>query len=182
MEEDNYFESSNGSNLINLATRTIILYDMINENISVEIANNLSLLDSIRNSPIYIKLNSTGGLMIDTQAIISDILSCKNEIVTDITGCAYSGAAMIALAGTKRRISKLGLMMLHLPNWETENISLRQHELDVKVMNEYFNRTMTELLKDTNLDLAKFIKMVAKGDKYLTPDECLKLGLVHEVY
>jgi len=181
-EEEDEEASGGSSNIINLSTRTIVLYDFIDENISANVANSLSLLDSIREAPIQIKINSMGGLMVDSQSIISDIMSCKNKVITDITGCAYSGAAMIALAGTYRKISKLGLMMLHYPNWETETMSLKQHKLDVAVMSEYFKRIMVELLKDTKIDITKFSRMAAKGDVYLTPEECFKLGIVHEIY
>ena len=179
---DSYADSTPTINRISMETRTILLYDFIDERFSVEIGEKLRLLDSIRDAPIYIKINCMGGLMIDTQAIIAELSKCQNKIIVDIVGCAYSGAAMISLAGDEVRMSRFALMMLHFPNWESESMDLKGHELDVKVMKEYFNRLMKELLVGTKITMKEFTKMASKSDIYLTPKQCLALGLVHKVY
>ena len=99
-------------NRINLRTRTIILYSYIDEMVAVEISDVIETLDSSRD-PINVKINSVGGIESAVQSIVTELLSANNEILVDIVGYAYSGAAMIALTGDNIRMSSYGLLMLH---------------------------------------------------------------------
>lgn len=177
-DQDNY----QPPNCLSIDDRRLIIYGPIDEQLSTNVSMFFPQLDQQRDAPIYITINSPGGSLMDTQTIVTEILRCENEVHCDITGIAFSGAAMIALACDFCKISKLGMFMLHYPNWETESMSLHEHKLDVKVMSEYFFRIMDTLFKDTKLTTAEFKKLVEKGDLYLTPKKCLKLGFVQEIY
>lgn len=167
-------------NRINLRTRTIILYSYIDEMVAVEISDVIETLDSSRD-PINVKINSVGGIESAVQSIVTELLFANNEILVDIVGEAYSGAAMIALTGDHIRMSSYGLFMLHYPSWETDSKTLKEHKLDVKVATEYFERMMKDLLSDTNISIDEFRKL-AKDDWYMTPKVCLKRGIINEIY
>lgn len=168
-------------NRINLDTRTIMFYSYIDEIMAKEVGTTLAFMDKVRDEPIILKINSMGGHVGDAQTIITELLSCKNEIHINITGYAFSGAAMIALTGDKTKMSQYGLYMLHYPNWETDTASLKQHKLDVKVTTEHFERIMKGLLVDTGIPIDEFRKQ-AKDDWYMTPKMCLKRGIIDEIY
>lgn len=175
---------SNGNstgNRINLRTRTILLFGMIEEAIAKEISDVLPVMDAIRDKPIHIKINSLGGNVSDTQAVIAEIERCQNTVLVDIVGIAFSGAALLALAGDEISMSKYGLYMLHYPRWESEDVPLKQHKLDIKVVTEHFERTVKALLTKTKISIEEFRKQ-AKDDWYLTPKQCLSKGIVNNVY
>jgi len=168
-------------NRINLNTRTIFLFGFIDEFTSSELSCVLPILDAVRDKPITFKINSIGGNVSDTQTIITELCKCKNDIIMDIVGMAFSGAALLALAGNERKMSKYGLVMLHCPRWETEDVSLEQHKMDIKIVTEHFERLMKDLLLSTNITMKEFREQ-AKKDWYLTPKMCLKKGIVNNVY
>lgn len=169
------------ANRINLDTRIITLFDEIEEHTAKEIIDNLPFLDSIKGS-ILVQINSLGGCFYATQAIVSGLLRCENEIEVDIVGAAFSGAAMIALAGTYIKMSKLGAFMLHYPSWETEYQDLFKYVKDVATLKEHFERIMKTLLKKTELSFSEFKSSTKSEDYYLSPSKCLKYKIVNEVY
>ncbi len=169
------------ANTVNTDTRTVILYDDIDMTIAREVSDILPLMDSLDNSDITIKINSTGGDVFAVVSIISEIERCKNKVVCDITGVAYSGAAMIALACDRVIMSKYGLLMLHYPNWETENKTLVEHQKDLTVTQEHFERIMSKLLEGTKITLKSF-KDKIDTEQYFNPNQCLKAKLINEIY
>lgn len=108
-------------------------------------------------------------------------MNSDNEIITDITGVAYSGAALISMSGDYRKMSKLGDFMLHSPNWSNFD-SLEGHELILnKVRNHYF-RIMKILLLRTKLPFKDFLINTKNKDWYLSPKEALKYKFVDRIY
>lgn len=173
--------NNNTGNKINLRTRTIIIYGTIDEFLAKEISNNIYDLDTAHDDPINIKLNSMGGYLYDAQTIITELLSCRNDINISIVGCAFSAAALIALTGDNIKMSQYGSFMLHYPQWKTSYMTLHEHELDIKTTKEYFERIVTSLLTKTNITMDEF-KQKAKTDWYLSPKNCLKRKIVDEIY
>jgi ATP-dependent protease ClpP protease subunit len=169
------------ANRINLSSRTIILYDEIDMLIAKEISDVLPLMDTDRDQEITIKINSAGGDIFSVISIIAEIERCQNVVACDITGIAYSGAAMIALACDRISMSKYGLFMLHYPNWETDSKTLAEHKSDLTVTQEHFERIMKELLVGTKLTFKEFKEQV-NNELYFTPLQCKKNEIVNEVY
>ena len=169
-------------NYIDVEANTIVLFDIIDNATSAAIVANMWRLAKSKQSPIRILINSHGGYLSDTQAIIASLVASGAVIFVDIVGVAYSGAAMIALCGDHIKMSKLGMYMLHYPDWELERRSLPEHETDIGITKEWFERTMKFLLTTTKFDFNEFKKRAKVGDVYLTPSQCLKLEMVSEVY
>ena len=183
-QDDVCDSSGENANKINFETNTILIYDDIDEFLSMNIADGIDKLDNTTHGrTINVKINSVGGSMIDSQAIMSDLLHTNNSIHVDITNSAFSGAAMIALTGDYIEMSSLGMMMLHYPKWDTEAQCLKQHEADVSITKEWFERTMTILLDKRGLIFDDAFKALIKDeDTFFTPKDCLKYGLVDRVY
>jgi len=172
---------NSSGNRINLSSRTIFLFGFIDEYTSREISDALPEMDAVRDDPITIKINSTGGNVSDTQSIVTELGECENTIAVNIVGMAFSGAALVALAGDEIKMSKYGLYMLHYPRWETDDAPLKQHKLDVKVITEHFERLVKDLLARTSISIDEFRKQ-ARDDWYMSPKMCLKKGVVDSVY
>jgi len=183
-------------NYIDYTTKTIYIYDEIDNELACNVSIALQkfkrsyIMEGEIRKPVTIKINSNGGSMCDTLAIVSDILNfydnwlSKDEphIITDITGIAYSGAAMIAIAGHSVRMSQLGMMMLHYPLWADGTKSLVEHEIDTKITREHFERAMSLLFKATNLTIQKFKVLANNKEVYLSPKEALKYNLIDNIY
>jgi ATP-dependent Clp protease protease subunit len=175
-------ENGNSANKINMETRTIIICDMIDENFTKQIVDCIGELDANFDSPIHVKINSLGGNLFDAQSIVTTLLGCRNKILVDIIGVAFSSAALIALCGTHTRMSKLGLFMLHYPEWTVDSQDLKDQTINVKFLEEYFRRMMKTLLSKTRISYEDFVRKVNEGDMYLTPSKCLRLKVVNEIY
>ena len=171
------------ANMINFENDTIILHDYIAAQVSYEIANYLSMLP--KTEPILIKINSDGGSLYDVQSIISELL-LRKKVTVDITGCAFSGAAMIAMAGTHIKMSKLGMFMLHYPIWDEGSKGFPSHKKSVELTEEHFDRIMKRIMKPStkkeHMTFKQLKEKILVRDLYLTPTECLKYGFVHKLY
>lgn len=177
-------DGSLSSNRINLDTNTIIIYDEINDHLAKEISDNINNMGK-NTAPLIIKISSPGGYVSSTITIVSELMSYPEEleIIVDITGVCYSGAAIIALAGDHIRMSKFGSYMLHYPHWGSDEQTLNEHKLETKIAEREFDRLCLELLKRTKITPKEYKeKMKANMDWFLTADEAKKLGIVDEVY
>lgn len=181
-----YVPDSDGNptaNRVDLENQVIYIYDYIDSFLALEISNALFLFKDL-NKVVLFKINSFGGSLDACQSIITDMTNFEGSVQTDITGVAYSAAAMVALMGDNRRISKVGSFMLHYPKWGgEEEESLPSKDKAVIVTKEIMHRMLEVSLGASKVKLGMFIKKCGKGeDWHLTPDECLKLKLVDEVY
>lgn len=66
--------------------------------------------------PITIWINSPGGDCIAASQIYSMLMDYKDEITVKIDGIAASAASVIAMAGTKVKMSPTALIMIHNPS------------------------------------------------------------------
>lgn len=175
-------DGTSSANRINLATNTIIIYDDINNHLAKEITDHMPEIRDT-NKALIIKINSPGGYVSSTQAILSELSSLDKDIIVDITGICWSAAAFIALLGDVRRMSQFGSCMLHYPRWGSDEQSLNEHKNEIQLAQKEFDAMSKILLKKTNVSYAAYKKkMDSNVDWYLSAQECKKLGIIDEVY
>lgn len=100
-----------------------------------------------------------------------------------ILGYAYSMGANVFQAGDHRRMGYFSTMMLHSASWQ---VSGRDSEVfkDLKKLSDLYQRMSAELFyRRTGLHSpAWWRRFIYSGkERYLSAQECLKLGLVGEV-
>jgi len=126
--------------------------------------------------PIYLHINSPGGLLIEAFAIIDIILNCPIKIISIIEGQAASAATLISVVCDERWIRPNASMLIHelrggncgkYSEIETDMDNLS--DLMDKLKNIYLNYT-----KLTNKDLAKILPK----DRDWDAEKCKKFGLV----
>jgi len=85
-----------------LKTRCVFIYGVIDEKMSCEVTKQLIALNLINKEPIYIRINSCGGSVMDGLAIIDTIKSLTCPVVTIICGKAFSMGGIISVVGNAR--------------------------------------------------------------------------------
>lgn len=132
-------------------------------------------------------INSPGGSCDDGMALIDTIEYIRGmgvQIVGIAIGAAYSMAAVILQACSKRLVARHARIMLHevSSGYEGKLSELRQYAQEV----EETNRRGAEIFASHNTkghNTTEFwIDFIDGEDKYLSPEECLGLGLVDEIY
>lgn len=186
------FSNDNNDIYLNSSSNKIVdnvfyLYDSIDDSTGLLFS---SYLDSVHadkevlKNLFKIKINSSGGMLTSAIAIINEMMQQKANCRVDIICLAYSSAALIAMASKHIRISKLGLIMLHYPLWETEEESFNKHKELINITEEGFDRLLSTLLRyrHAKFTLKTLKKELDKGDFYITPKDALKYKLVDRVY
>ncbi len=135
--------------------------------------------DSKKEISLYI--NSPGGSVTATMAIIDTMQHIKNEISTVCVGIAASGAALILSAGTKgkRRALPNAEVMIHQPLGGAEG-----QASDIEISAKHILKTrmvLNKLLaKNTGQPLSRIEKDVDR-DFFMDADEAKKYGIIDEV-
>ena len=130
---------------------------------------------------IQLYVNSPGGSVTSTLAIIDTMQHVKNDISTVCVGIAASGAALILSAGTKGKRVALpnAEIMIHQPLGGAEG-----QASDIEISARHILKTraaLNKLLsKNTGQSLARIEKDVDR-DFFMDADEAKKYGIIDQV-
>lgn len=145
------------------------------------IAQLLFLQSEDAKKEINIYINSPGGSVTSTLAIIDTMNHVKNDVATTCVGIAASGAAMVLSAGKKgkRYILPNAEVMIHQPlggveGQATDIAITAKHILQTK---EKLNKMLAE---NTGKPLSQIEKDVER-DFFMTAEEAKKYGIVDKV-
>lgn len=162
-----------------------MLFDEINEESSYQLCEYLLKANIICDpkDTLTLFINSGGGSVTDGWAIIDTMETSRVGLSTVAMGCIASMAVLIFVAGTKgkRIMTPKCAVMTH--QFSTAFYG-KQHELMAA-------RTFHDTLEKQFIDhFVRHTKMSAKqvkdillkpSDTWLTPEECLKLGICDEI-
>lgn len=130
---------------------------------------------------ISLYINSPGGSVTSTLAIVDTMKFIKPDVATYCVGIAASGAALVLSAGTKGRrfILKNAEVMIHQPiggaeGQATDIAITAKHILKTK---ENLNKMLAE---NTSQPLSK-IENDVERDFFMTADEAKKYGIVDKI-
>src|SRR3990167_7905535 len=130
---------------------------------------------------ISIYLNSPGGSVTATLAILDTINHIKNDVSTVCVGIAASGAAIILSAGKKGKRFALpnSEVMIHQPWGGTEG-----RASDIEITARHILKMRENLNKILAKNTGKTIEQVEKDadrDFFMSADEAKKYGLIDEI-
>lgn len=136
-----------------------------------------------RNIPLTFFINSPGGAVSDGFAIIDVMKTSRLKIQTVSTGMIASMGVLIAAAGTKgmRIITKNTEVMAHQFSGYAFG---KRHELVAQnTMYERLEKQFFQFFKNNTKMSEKQIKdiLFSPSDRWLTPKECVKYGIVDEI-
>jgi ATP-dependent Clp endopeptidase proteolytic subunit ClpP len=129
---------------------------------------------------IYLHINSFGGSLFAAFSTIDTIINSKIPIVSIIEGCAASAATIISMVCHKRYCTPNSFMLIHQLS---TGASGKYEEMKDDFMND---TKLMELLyklylEHTNMG-TKTIKKVLKRDLWWDAAECMKHGLIDELW
>lgn len=136
-------------------------------------------IEASERKPIFIYINTNGGLLQETMSLAQVMIMSKTPVVTVNVGSAYSGGALLLLAGHKRYALKYSKAMLHTGSGGVSG-TYEQTEAAQKVYKKQVDEMSQYILERSGMDEKVFKRNKAK-DWYLDHDEQVKYGLVHSV-
>ncbi len=130
---------------------------------------------------VNVYINSPGGSVSSTLAIIDTMNHVKNDVATTCVGIAASGAAMVLSAGKKgkRFILPNAEVMIHQPLGGVEG-----QATDIAITAKHILQTRDRLNKMLALNCGKPLTQIEKDverDFFMTADEAKKYGIVDKV-
>jgi ATP-dependent Clp protease protease subunit len=166
-----------------LRERIVFLTGPIDDHIAnLIIAQLLFLQAEDPKRDIYLYINSPGGMVTATLAILDTMNHIKPDVATVVVGIAASGAAVILAGGAKGKRFALpnSEVMIHQPlggaQGQTTDI-----EITAKHMIATRDRLNKILSKASGQPISKIEKDVER-DFFLMADEAKKYGLIDEIY
>ena len=166
-----------------LKERIIFLTGVINDDsANIIIAQLLFLESEDSKKDIHLYINSPGGSVTSTLAIIDTMNHIKPDVSTICVGLAASGGAWLLSSGAKKKrfILPNAEVMIHQPLGGTEGQAsdIAITAKNILRLRDLLNRMMA---KNTGNPLAQIEKDTDR-DFYLSAEEAKKYGIVDEVY
>ncbi len=147
--------------------------------VDVRLQNTKNILGSDYKPTIHLRIRSDGGGLFEGLAVLDRIRTLKSDLYTYVEGGAASAATLISVTGKRRFIGKNSLMLIHqLSAGNYGNFQqLEDHQ-------ENYRRLMN-IIKGVYKQYTKLpmktLEEILKRDLWLTPEECLKYGMVDEI-
>ena len=148
-----------------------------------------SRVDIVRpeDKAMTIFINSHGGDVPAGFAIMEMVYRLRREyqipITMIVTGVAYSKAAVVLQSASHRVMGELSTLMLHSPSWVLAGKDAQIFQDYERLADDYKKLIGRIFAQRTGYKTTDWwIKLIySERDRFLTADECLKLGLVDEV-
>jgi ATP-dependent protease ClpP protease subunit len=174
------FENSIGWN-VDIKNRIIRINEDIESKTFDTVDAGLTELESISKKTITIRICSLGGSVYDALAIIGRIERSKCKIITEGYGCIMSAATAILAAGDERKMSKRAWFMHHEASYVVEG----KHTAVVSYVEQQHREEIAwaELMEELTCVGKEFwLENGKTEDKYFSPQECLNLNIIDDIF
>ena len=165
-----------------LKERIIFLTGEVNDMVSSLICAQLLFLESENpNKDIYFYINSPGGMVSSGLAIYDTMQYVSSKIMTICIGQAASAGSLLLTAGEKGMRFSLpnSRIMVHQPSGGYQG-----QVTDIEIQTNEIKRAKLKLneiySKHTGKKISE-ISSIMERDKYFSPDEAIKFGLIDKV-
>lgn len=139
-----------------------------------------SLKLHIDNVPIFLHINSNGGILFEAFNAIDVIKSCRVPVYTIIEGATASAGTLISVVGIKRYICPNAYMLIHQLS-STCWGKMSEIEDEFKNLQELMDKIKDIYRKNTKIP-KKELEELLKHDLWLNSEKSLKYGLVDELW
>lgn len=128
---------------------------------------------------IKIFIDSPGGLLSETMSLASVMILSKTPVVTVNIAEAYSGGALLLLAGHERYAFPYSKAMLHTGSGGVQG-TYEQTEQAQKIYKKQVEEMGSYILERSGMD-EKIYKKNKSKDWYMDASEQVQYGIVHEI-
>ena len=135
---------------------------------------------NIKNIPIYLHINSLVGSLYNSYAAVDTIKNLRVPVYSIIEGCAASAGTIISVVCDKRYISENAYMLIHQLNSSMWG-KMSEIEDEYNHLNELMQQIKALYGKYTKIPKKELTELL-KHDIWLSPQTCIKYGLVDAVY
>jgi len=167
---------------IHVFSKTILSFSAVQyHTANIIIAQLLFLQSEDPKKDINLYINSPGGSVTATLAIVDTMNHIKNNVATTCVGIAASGAALVLSAGTKGKRYALANseVMIHQPLGGAEG-----QASDIEISARHILKTRENLnkilAKNTSQPVAKIEKDVDR-DFFMSAEDAKKYGIIDKV-
>jgi ATP-dependent Clp protease protease subunit len=165
-----------------LKDRIIMLHGAIEEQSASIIIMQLLILEAEnKEKPIYIYINSPGGCVYSCLSILDTMQCIKCPIFTVGLGLVASAASIILSCGKKgsRFCLPNTRIMIHQPHGGAEG-QVTDIEIQTKEM-LFLKNTINDILAGRSGESLAQIKKLMERDKYFSPEEAQKIGIIDKI-
>lgn len=160
--------------------RQIFVFSVIDCYASEYIVRQLLAYDRESNDEITMFINSNGGSLSHTFAILDTVKIIKAPVRTVVVGIAASAAALLASAGKTRLITPTAQVMIHEASAGLEgSVSSMQETVEQFAKQQEIMINLLASNTKQSVDLIK--EAINKTDKYFNAQEAVAFGLVDRV-
>lgn len=132
-----------------------------------------------KRKPIVLLIHTPGGYLQETMSLATMMIMSKTPIITVNIGMAYSGGALLLLAGHKRYAMKYSKAMIHTGSGGVSG-TYEQTEAAQKIYRKQVDEMSQYILERSKIAKKTLTKNRAT-DWYMDHDEQIKYGLVDEI-
>lgn len=163
-----------------LKDRILFLGTVIDDHVANIIIGSMLFLESANpNDDINFYVNSPGGSVSSTLAIINTMDYIKPSVNTICVGQACSGGALILACGKKRMALPDARVMIHQPLGGMQG-QATDMEIQMNEMRKTKKR-VTEILAEKTKKSFDQVSADCERDHYLSAKEALEYGLIDEI-
>ena len=165
-----------------LKERIIFLTGPIDDNIASLVCAQLLFLESENpKKEISFYINSPGGIVWSGLAVYDTMQYISSKIMTICIGQAASAGSLLLAAGEKDMRFSLpnSRIMIHQPSGgyqgQVTDIEIQTNEIikTKKRLNQIYSKHTEKNIKE--------VELIMEGDKYFSPEEAIKFGLIDKV-
>jgi len=164
---------------INTKNRIAII-GAIDEGAYLSFSNTLREYEQKKCDTVFVELSSGGGTAYDALSFYSRIRLSPCHITIFVTGLVASAAVLVLAAGDRRIMTKESWVMVH----EDQAHKLTARVSELEKTGRHLRRLETQwnnlLAAKTTLSAAGWGRL-HKTETYLSPEDCLRHGLIEEI-
>lgn len=162
--------------------RIIWIGQTIDEELGNQLVATLLFLDSIeKNKPIFLYINSEGGQIVPTMAILDTMKHIKSPVGTVGFGSARAMGGLLLASGAKgkRAVLPNTCIMLHHPSGVARGAAsdIQNEGRELMRIRSYVNKLVSNA---TGQPVEKISEDIRR-DKHFTPQQALEYGIIDKV-
>jgi ATP-dependent Clp protease protease subunit len=167
-----------------LKNRTILLNGDVTENVIERVVIQIQRMSQQSpKTPVTLIINSNGGSLYDSQAVVDAMRTTKTPITTIALGKAMSAGFNIFLAGDLRIVHENSILMCHSGSQTGCESKIADSIDDADFLKRILARFATYYASRTKVPEATWLNLLNSGkDTYFFADDAIRMGIAHEVY